>query len=93
MNKSVIIILICFFIIFGCGVSLYIPASKDEAEQQVLLSGRELYVEHCSSCHDLYFPKQFSKEQWKIKLERMAVKAKINKQEQQNIYIYLISQP
>jgi len=93
MNKIVLLIIFCCLIIIGCGVSLYIPASNDKVEQQRLLSGRELYVEHCSSCHDLYFPKQFSKQQWVTKLEIMSVKAKINDNDKQLIFNYLISQP
>jgi len=90
-NKIIILVFACT--LFSCNPTLYIPASSDIKEQQQLLSGRKLYVDHCSSCHNLHFPKEYDTEGWKKELDKMQMKAKITEDEKQLIFEYLISQP
>jgi hypothetical protein len=85
--KAVIIV---SFIIIGCSPMLYIPKSTDAKEQQQLLTGRKLYVKHCSGCHNLYLPKQFTVEVWKDNLDTMQTRAKINSEEKELILRFLL---
>lgn len=79
-----------FVILFySCQPTLYLPSSPDASQQQQLLEGRKLYVSHCSSCHNLHFPKEYSKNGWEIQLEKMQYRARINDNQKQLIYDYL----
>lgn len=77
----------------SCNETLYIPISNDTSEQSKLIAGRTLYVQKCSSCHNLYLPERFSDEKWDKKLDTMQVRAKIDNSERQLIYHYIISHP
>ena len=92
MKKKIIGIIIFICILYSCSPTLEIPASNDAAKQQQLLSGRKLYVDHCSSCHNLHLPKEYDATGWKKQLDEMQVKAKITDEEKQLIYKYLTSQ-
>jgi nitrate/TMAO reductase-like tetraheme cytochrome c subunit len=91
-NKTVVIILIAG-ILYSCSPSLYMPALSDTVQQQKLIEGRQHYVDHCSSCHNLHFPKEYTAAQWQEKIDEMAVKAKINGEQKHLILQYLTSQP
>lgn len=93
MKRDIITILFFGIIIYGCSQSLYIPSAPLAEEQEHLLAGRKLYVDHCSGCHNLHFPKEFTEEQWVSNLDEMQGKAKISDEEKRLILQYLISQP
>jgi len=93
MKKKIIFTLLFGCILYGCSQSLYVPSSPDASKQQALLAGRQLYVDHCSGCHNLHFPKELTADVWKKELDEMAVKAKISGEEKGLIYQYLTSQP
>jgi len=90
--KTIIIIFICATI-FSCSTQLYLPASTDATEQQQLLLGRNIYIAHCGSCHNLHLPKEYDATAWQKQLDEMQVKAKINDEEKTLIFHYLTSQP
>jgi hypothetical protein len=80
---------ICIVTIFASGCTkskidtsaLYIPTSSDVttyASLAELQQGRELYINYCSSCHDLYSPDQFTVVQWKSNLNSMTPKTSLN---------------
>lgn len=94
MHKLItIIIIIISFIILSCVVQLYLPVSSDPIIQQQLLKGRQLYVSHCGSCHNLHLPNEYNANGWSKQLNEMQVKAKITDEEKRLIYTYLTSQP
>ncbi|MBK9985124.1 MAG: hypothetical protein IPP15_22665 [Saprospiraceae bacterium] len=79
---------------FMVAVNLCISHPSSIAEQQErLLAGRKLYVDHCSGCHNLHFPKEYTEDQWKSNLDEMQVKAKITDDQKQLILDYLTAQP
>ena len=80
-------------LIICCTPQLYIPMSTDQAQQEILLKGRKLYVGHCGSCHNLHLPKERDKEAWFRQLNVMQEKAKITDQEKELIFQYLTYQP
>jgi hypothetical protein len=93
MNKIKIIAVFLGCIFFSCSQQLYVPVSADAIQQEQLLSGRKLYVDHCGSCHNLHLPKEYNGEGWKKQLDEMQVKAKITDEEKKLILRYLTSQP
>ena len=90
--RNFIIPVLCS-IILSCSPLLYIPSSADALQQQQLLAGRKLYVDHCGSCHNLHLPYEFTAEVWVNKIDKMQFRAKINDKEKQLIFQYLTSQP
>lgn len=94
MKKIIVIGLfgVAYFLL-SCSPLLYIPQSVNAEEQEKLLSGRKLYVKHCSSCHNLYLPQYFPAEKWKMNLNEMQERAKISELEKQLILQYLTSHP
>lgn len=93
MKKKIVLAIILGFFIYSCGPSLYMPSSSDIVKQQRLLSGRKLYVNHCSSCHNLHLPKEFDTIGWETEIDKMQERAKITDEEKQSIIEYLTSQP
>ena len=80
-------------IIISCSRQLYMPVSTDVTQQQQLLQGRKLYVDHCGSCHTLHLPKEYNEQGRQKQLDEMQVKAKISDDEKKPIFKYLTSQP
>ena len=93
MKTKIIASLLFCIVLYSCRQTLYMPQSSDAAKQQELLSGRTLYVDHCSSCHNLHLPKERDAIGWKKQLDEMQVKAKITDGEKELIYKYLTSTP
>lgn len=58
---------------------------------EYLITGRNLYVQHCSSCHSLYSPNSYSPAHWSSTMLEMKVRAKIGEDEALNIAKYLIT--
>jgi len=74
---------------FGCRPQLYLPSSTNPSKQNDLLRGRKLYVNHCSSCHNLHLPSEYGAEQWKKNVDEMQERSKISDNEKQLILQYL----
>jgi cytochrome c5 len=53
------------------------------------IQGKNLYETNCASCHQLYNPKEFSKENWNVILKKMQPNTDINDQQREQIYDYL----
>lgn len=94
MTRKRIIVwsLVVCCLVYGCSRQLYMPSSADEAKQAGLLQGRKLYVNYCSSCHNLHLPKEYNAEQWKKNVDEMQEKAKITDKEKQLILQFLTFQ-
>jgi mono/diheme cytochrome c family protein len=90
-NHFGVAILIIGFVM-ACGTALYIPkesASISKEELKDLQEGRALYISKCGSCHTLFLPEQFNNVQWKMQVERMAVKANLTSEEEEAILKYV----
>ena len=92
MKNTVIILLAIIF--QSCSSQLYIPISNvGEITKENLQKGRELYVNNCASCHQLYLPNKYDNKVWSFWLDDMQPKAKITNEQKQLIYNYLINAP
>ena len=78
--------LLLFFAAVGCAATAPPPAG-DHAEDRA----RELYANKCTACHRLHRPSEYSKEKWPAILDRMAVKAKLAPEEDDELRQYLLS--
>ncbi len=94
MNSKIILILA--FLISGlssCVESLHMPNENDamlyNTSVDTLKMGRGLYIDKCSSCHNLYLPTSHSKNDWLIILDKMQQHALIDDSQKELIYKYL----
>ncbi len=82
------------FLLFSCSSQLYIPIdATPKVSLEDLKKGREIYVNNCASCHQLYAPNKFSEKEWEENLNRMQGRAKISDTEKQLIYQYITTEP
>ena len=91
-NKKIAISLLVIVTLVACKSALYIPVAENvtkNANIDELVKGRASYIDKCSSCHSLYLPEKFTKEEWAKKVDKMAPKAKITNQEKQLILAYV----
>jgi mono/diheme cytochrome c family protein len=56
-----------------------------------LAHGRELYLNHCSSCHKLYRPDEHPADKWRALVGEMTDRAKLAPGEAETIVRYLIA--
>jgi hypothetical protein len=56
-----------------------------------LSHGRELYVNHCASCHKLYRPDEHPPDKWRGLVAEMTERAKLAPGEAETIVRYLIA--
>ena len=74
------IILLC-----ACSPALYIPSVADASQSGIsvdsLMIGRNLYKNHCGSCHNLHLPEQYTQKRWEKEIPDMKRKAKISDNE------------
>jgi len=54
-----------------------------------LAHGRALYVDKCSSCHNLHLPSEYSPDEWKGYVAYMVAEAKLTPEQQTSIARYL----
>ena len=60
-------------------------------DESRLTSGRTLYITKCSGCHSLPQPSLYSGDEWKVKLDEMAARAKLTQEDKEQVYQYLFS--
>lgn len=69
-------------VVISCSKALYIPTTEDaqrmKTSTDTLALGKNLYVNHCNSCHGLYNPERFTKEKWAKIIPPMQKKANID---------------
>lgn len=72
--------------------SLYVPTSSDvttKATLDELTQGRQLYIDNCSRCHQLYSPDSFNSSQWKTIISAMAPRTPMSSSEVQLVTKYV----
>jgi len=91
MKRKLTVFPFLALLLLACSPTLYMPDSRDANTQPLLLEGRKLYVSHCSSCHNLHLPDEYTAITWSHNLDEMQSKAKINDKEKLLIFNYLTS--
>lgn len=96
MKKTIIALLASWLLLSQCRVQLYVPTEANTAKNNVTLvnlqEGRKLYINKCSSCHNLHAPGKYSPEGWQKVLKKMQPKAKITDSQKDLIFGYLTSE-
>ena len=64
---------------------------KDVVTLKEMEDGKRLYVTHCTSCHNMKAPYDYTAEQWNRILPNMSKKAKIDDATQTSIRKYLLA--
>ena len=64
---------------------------KDVVTVKEMEDGKKLYVTHCTSCHSMKAPFEYTTEQWNKILPNMSKKAKIDDATQESIRKYLLA--
>ncbi len=72
------LLLVIFVIIVGCSAS-----------KNYISRGEELYSEKCAGCHRLYLKAELTAQEWKITMEKMGKRAKLNDEEKKIVLSYL----
>lgn len=91
--KKYVYLSFCFFL-FSCASQLYVPTeSSTTVSVMALKKGRELYVNNCASCHQLYAPNKYDSKTWIHNLDEMQSKAKITDEQKKMIFDYLVNAP
>ncbi len=78
--------------VFACGTALYLPkenAGISNEDLNKMLKGRAAYINKCGNCHALILPDKHSAGEWKIWVEKMALKADLTTREQEEILKYV----
>jgi mono/diheme cytochrome c family protein len=84
----------------GCAAQLPLLGEADAARASQrwpgttvadLQRGRELYVNHCSSCHTLYRPQDLPADKWRTLVGEMQVRAKLAPEQAETISRYLVA--
>jgi hypothetical protein len=87
------VIILTAGVICRCSPALYIPSASDQESAGIALDslklGRLLYIKHCSSCHNLHLPEQFTAAEWEKNVVEMQEKAKINDLQKETLLNYL----
>ena len=93
--KILIAFIFISLLVIRCGSALYVPTTTDAEKSQTsldtLVMGRKLYVAKCSTCHSLYLPQQYSKENWTKILNDMQERSNMTDQQKETMSIYLYS--
>jgi cytochrome c2 len=94
--KRFVYILCCIGPILGCNpknaevveenAPFEVPAPVNNIEE-----GEKLFAANCVKCHALKDPKNFTAEEWKEIVPRMAVKAKIDTDTENKILEYVLA--
>ena len=86
--------IISCIILSSCASTLYVPVeSTNYIALEDLKKGRELYVNNCASCHQLYLPNKYDAVTWMKNLNEMQDRAKITDEQKILIYHYLENSP
>lgn len=97
---SVIITGVISSIIFSCATTIPQPSEIDAQRAaakwpnvllQDLKEGRTLYINHCSGCHSLHAPENFTNQQWKKIFPGMAIRAHLTENDSGLIFHYLLT--
>lgn len=66
-------------------------AVPDDLNEKEITEARKLYVAKCAKCHQFYEPKSYKEPEWRIWIEKMSRKSKLNPAQEKLINRYLDS--
>ena len=90
MKTKILAIAVVGFVICSCSKKLIIPSGEEKKGlTPELAEGKDLFVNNCAKCHSLKNPNNYTAEEWKPILDKMAKRAKISDAEKEKVYKYV----
>lgn len=91
-----VLIALLFVASVACTTQLYTPSEKnvnkiEQASLVELQQGHDLYLGKCGKCHKLHKPGSHSKDEWVKILEKMAPKAKLDTDQANLVFKYVVN--
>lgn len=91
-----ILIALLFVASVACTTQIYTPSEMnvnkvEPASLAELQQGHDLFQNNCGKCHKLPKPNKLSNQDWTKILKKMSVKAKLNPDQSDLIYRYLVN--
>ena len=87
-----VVYIVVFAVAISCTSALYIPSARQETSTTSLSElklGRKLYIQKCGSCHTLFLPEKYTKQEWNHWLDEMEPLVSMNTSEKERIFKYL----
>jgi cytochrome c553 len=78
-----------FLILLGALAALTTAAAPIELSDQEMAAARKLYLAKCAKCHAFYEPKDYKEPQWRLWMEKMGRKSKLDGDQDKLINRYL----
>lgn len=80
----------------ACTTQIYVPTEANVNKVQTaslaeLQQGHDIFQNHCGKCHKLPKPEKHTKDAWQKILVKMAPKAKINPEQSDLVYKYVVN--
>jgi len=90
MKTRIIALAIIGMVVVSCSKKLVMPSGEvKKGLTPELAEGKELFVNNCAKCHSLKNPNDYSPEEWKPILDKMAKRAHLSDAEKQKVYNYV----
>lgn len=91
-----ILIAFLFLASVACTTQIYVPTEANVNKVQTaslaeLQQGHDIFQSHCGKCHKLPKPEKHSKDDWTKILAKMAPKAKLNTDQSDLVYKYVVN--
>ena len=68
------------------------PMEKPMPENSKIAEGKNIFENSCAKCHDLPNPKDYNDDEWAPLVKAMAEKAKLNADQEELVYQYVLSE-
>ena len=95
LRKPLLPALLLGGLLLACAPALYLPTEEMAARQAKSLGdlrrGRQAYIDHCGSCHNLYLPAQFTPGDWTRHIREMGPRAHADSLQQRLILDYILA--
>lgn len=91
MKKLIVSAIGCSALLVSCGPKSTAVTGPKYTSSEQLAQGKTIFENSCNKCHALPNPEKHDDEGWLKTLSRMAPKAKLNEEQHQMVYDYLIS--
>ncbi|AYZ37997.1 cytochrome C [Chryseobacterium indologenes] len=91
MKKTILIGIAVSAFLLSCGPTSTAVTGPKYTSSEKLAQGKTIFENSCAKCHQLPEPTKHDNQGWIKTLSRMAPKAKLNDDQHQMVYDYLIS--
>lgn len=93
MKISALLLLLSIFAFVSCTPTIKpVENAKPMVENSKLAEGKNIFTTSCAKCHDLPNPKEYNDTEWVDWVQKMAVKAKLDANQEKLVYEYITSE-